>query len=183
MLRYVLLGWLNYRPMTGYQVKQMVDNASSHFWHAQTSQIYRTLNELTQEGLVGRETAGEDERDERRVYHIMPAGQRALREWLSLPMTELQPTKDALLARLFFSAQIDRDTLLMQLRVQRALHARQLEQFRTEIAQMIELARAGRPDGDRDGLLWEATRRLGELAEETTVRWLDETIVRIEAEF
>jgi len=43
MLKYVLLGALSYQPLTGYQLKQFIDSTARHFWHAQISQIYRTL--------------------------------------------------------------------------------------------------------------------------------------------
>ena len=44
-LKHALLGLLNYRPMTGYDLKQRFDHSISHFWSANLSQIYPTSEE------------------------------------------------------------------------------------------------------------------------------------------
>lgn len=183
MLKYVLLGSLHYRPLTGYQLKQFVDTSATHFWHAQTSQIYRTLHQLEADGLIASELQAQDDLPDRRIYRITVAGEEDLRAWLAEPMTEIAPTKDALLIRLFFSAQLDRETVLTQLRLQRALHVKQWTLYRTEIVGHIEAGAARYPHLRRDALLWDATRRNGELAEEAYIRWLDETIQTIEHEW
>jgi PadR family transcriptional regulator AphA len=183
VLKYVLLGGLNYQPLTGYQLKQFVDSSTKHFWYAQTSQIYRTLDALETEGLLISEIQEQEDRPDRRLYKITPAGRTALREWLEQPMTEIEPTKDTLLVRLFFSAQVDTEVVLTQLRLQRALHQQELNLYRNEIVKLIEQGVQSRPDLKRDAMLWDTTRRLGELGAETYIRWLDETIKRIEEEF
>ncbi|MBA3468527.1 MAG: PadR family transcriptional regulator [Herpetosiphonaceae bacterium] len=183
MLKYVLLGGLSKQPVTGYQLKQFVDGSSRHFWHAQTSQIYRTLNALETAGLLTSEIQEQDVRPDRRIYQITAAGQADLQAWLAEPMTEIAPTKDALLVRIFFSAQLDKATVLTQLRLQRSLHQRQLNLYQNEIADLISTQVQQNSALKRDGLLWEITRRNGELAEEAYVRWLDEAIERIEIEF
>jgi DNA-binding PadR family transcriptional regulator len=183
VLKYVLLGSLHYQPLTGYQIKQFVDTAATHFWHAQTSQIYRTLHQLERDGQVRSAIQSQDDLPDRRLYEITPDGREDLKAWLAAPMTEIAPTKDALLVRLFFSAQLDRHTILTQLRVQRALHAKQLHLYQTEIVAHIAAGAERRPDLQRDALLWDCARRQGELMEEAYIRWLDETIRRVEADF
>lgn len=183
MLKYVLLGALSYQPLTGYQLKQFVDQSAKHFWFAQTSQIYRTLDGLEKEGLLHSEIQAQQERPDRRLYVITPAGSADLNDWLIQPMTEIEPTKDSLLVRLFFSSKLDKETVLMQLRLQRSLHQQQLNMFRTDIVEQIRAGMERRPDMKRDGLLWDCARRQGELMEASYIQWLDETIKRIEGEF
>ncbi len=48
-LKQGLLGLLNYGEMTGYELAKAFNDSLSFFWQAQTSQIYRELNQL--EGL------------------------------------------------------------------------------------------------------------------------------------
>ena len=81
MLKYVLLGVLNYQPLTGYQLKQFMDQAAGHFWYAQTSQIYRTLDQLEKDGMLTSHIQAQDERPDRRLYQITPGGQADLRAW------------------------------------------------------------------------------------------------------
>ncbi|MDZ4769243.1 MAG: PadR family transcriptional regulator [Chloroflexota bacterium] len=183
MLKYVLLGGLSYQPLTGYQLKQFVDSSTRHFWFAQTSQIYRTLDMLEKEGLLTSEIQEQDTRPDRRLYHITPTGRADLQTWLAELMIEISPAKDSLLVRLFFSAQLDKETVLTQLRLQRSLHQRQLSLYRNEIVALINESTQQRPELKRDALFWDVTRRNGELVEEAYVRWLDETIQRIEAEY
>lgn len=182
MLKYVLLGGLSYQPLTGYQLKQFVDSSTRHFWYAQASQIYRTLDTLEKEGLLTSELQEQEDRPDRRLYHITSTGQTDLQTWLAEPMAEIAPTKDSLLARLFFSAQLDKETVLTQLHLQRSLHQRQLSFYQNEIVELINQSIQQRPELKRDALLWDVTRRNGEMIEEAYVQWLDETIQRIESE-
>jgi PadR family transcriptional regulator, regulatory protein AphA len=183
MLKYVLLGALAYQPLTGYQLKQFVDRSAKHFWYAQTSQIYRELNKLQAEALLTSEIQEQEERPDRRLYRMTDAGRADLLAWLTQPMTEVEPTKDTLLVRLFFSARLDKAVVLTQLRLQLALRQQQLHLFRTEIVNQIKAGLERQPELKRDALLWDAARRLGELGEEAYIRWLEETIQRIETDF
>jgi DNA-binding PadR family transcriptional regulator len=183
MLKYVLLGALTYQPLTGYQLKQFIDNSARHFWYAQTSQIYRTLNELEEKGLLTSQIQPQTDRPDQRLYHLTPTGREDLLKWLATPMTEIAPTKDELLVRLFFSALLDKEVVLTQLRLQKALHQQQLSVFKEVIPLQITTSLERNPHLKRDALLWELDRRLGELSEESYLRWLDETIARIEEEF
>jgi PadR family transcriptional regulator, regulatory protein AphA len=183
MLKYILLGNLNHEPLTGYQIKQWVDQTTRHFWHAHTSQVYRTLGKLEDDDLARSEIQEQESRPDRRLYHITQTGRDVLRKWLAQPITKIEPTKDKLIARLFFSAQLDKDTILTQLRLQRDLHQQQLDLLREEIVQQINAGKAAHPNLVLDALMWDIARRNGELMEEAYISWLDETIARVEAEF
>ena len=50
MLKHGILGLLNYGDMTGYEIKTAFEDSLNHFWHAQTSQIYRELQLLEKNG-------------------------------------------------------------------------------------------------------------------------------------
>jgi len=51
-LEFAILGFLNYQPYTGYDLKKIFDTSIRHFWPADQSQIYRTLARLTEQGLA-----------------------------------------------------------------------------------------------------------------------------------
>jgi len=57
-----LLGLLNHRPMTGYDLKKMLDHPMGFFWAAQMSQIYRELNKLEKKVLVKSEIIPQEKR-------------------------------------------------------------------------------------------------------------------------
>jgi len=183
MLKYTLLGFLNYQPMTGYELKQRMDNSTTHFWHAKLSQIYVTLKALEEEGFVTSIVEAQNDRPDKRVFTITLRGQAELRQWLAQPETELSPKKETTILKLFFSAQLERETILAGLHLQRDLHRQQLAYYREVTSQMIRQARAEFPALTKDAQLWEATRRFGEEYEELYVRWLEETIQLIETKF
>jgi len=183
MLKYALLGFLNYRPMSGYDLKQFMDQSTANFWHAKLSQIYITLKALEEDGLVTSSPVAQESRPDRRVYTITAQGQTDLTKWINTPEFEIAPSKEPFLLKLFFSAQLSKESLLAQLRIQRDLHQKQIDQYQTETADLIKQTTERAPHLLKDALLWNATRRSGEIIEEAIVRWLDETIEMINKEF
>ena len=39
-LRHGLLGLINYKPMTGYELNKEFEESLGHFWHVRSQQIY-----------------------------------------------------------------------------------------------------------------------------------------------
>lgn len=181
MLTYALLGFLRYAPMTGYDLKQIMDLSTSNFWHAKQSQIYTTLKKLEAKGQVQSEIEPQQGRPDRRVYSITPVGEQALTDWLDAPLEEIEPRKETLLLKLFFAAPTGKDALLGQLGVQRELHQRMLDTYRHETRQVIDQFASQMPEHQADAILWDATRRFGEMFEEMYLAWLAETMAVIEA--
>ncbi len=182
MLKYALLGFLNYQPMTGYEIKQMIDVSTANFWHAKQSQIYTTLKKLEADNLAVSHVEAQEGRPDRRVYNITETGRVDLRTWLAQPLRDLQPKKELLLLKLFFSANIDKRAMLAQLHLHRGMHQQQAEHYQTESKAVIQQIAASTGLA-QDALLWDATRRFGELYEEMYLRWLDDVIVLIEEKF
>ena len=192
MLKYILLGFLNYEPMTGYDLKRLVDGSTAHFWHAYHSQIYTTLRKMEQDGLVTSVIDDSDERSERRIYDITEQGKSQLKQWLGKSLTELPPSKDGLLVRLFFSGSRDNQDVLNELRFQRQLHQQQLELYqkiKPEQSTAQSPVKSDRKknhhaeslDFDREAKFWRMTLDLGLAYERMYLKWLDETIAKIES--
>src|SRR5437588_126747 len=84
-LKHALLGFLNYGPMTGYELKKFFDTSVAHFWNAELSQIYPSLKQLESEGLVEMQVDVQEDRPNRKVYSITEDGRNELVEWLARP--------------------------------------------------------------------------------------------------
>ena len=54
-LKHAILGFLSFKPLSGYDLKKAFDNAVRHGGPANQSQIYRTLTQMTKEGLLEKE--------------------------------------------------------------------------------------------------------------------------------
>ena len=178
MIKFILLGFLNYQPMTGYDLKLAIDSSTSHFWHAHHSQIYTTLRQMEKDLLVTSVYIKEESQPDRRVYTITEAGQQALAEWLDQSMTEATQIKEELLVRIFFSARRDPQEVLAELRLQRRLHEEKLAAYR-RITEEIPHEHAG-ADLQRDQIFWRATLELGMRYEEMYMGWLNDTLTMIE---
>ena len=77
---YVILGFLEARPRSGYDIKQAVENSTRFFWAASYGQIYPELKRLEPAGLAKgrRDDAGGAATD--RATRSPPAGREELHE-------------------------------------------------------------------------------------------------------
>jgi DNA-binding PadR family transcriptional regulator len=110
-LRFIILGLLGARAMTGYDIKQAFDRAIASYWNAGNSQIYTTLKALEQDGLVESELIIQQHRPNRKLYRLTAQGEAELETWLKEPAPE-RFTKDEFLAKLFFCGQTSDEVTL-----------------------------------------------------------------------
>lgn len=117
---YVILGFLDARPRSGYEIKQTVDNSTRFFWAASYGQIYPELRRLAGLGLV--ESKRDDDGGRRRQIHrVTAAGRRELRGWLQRP-AETFETRDEWLLKLFFARSTGRATAAALVRSKSEFH-------------------------------------------------------------
>src|SRR5512146_187920 len=110
-LEFAILGFLNYHPYTGYDLKKIFDTSIRHFWPADQSQIYRTLARLTGLGFAKVEKVPQEDRPDRKVYHITEAGRAELLRWLASP-PPLDDPRSAPLIQVFFTGQLSDQEIL-----------------------------------------------------------------------
>src|SRR6266513_3986470 len=118
---YVILGMLGWRPMSGYEIKALVDKSTRFFWAASYGQIYPELRRLEEAGLI----EGEDDPTggrQRRAYTLTPAGDAALDEWLRSDEEPAYELRDEALLKLFFSGELTQQERLRVIRQMRARH-------------------------------------------------------------
>jgi len=179
MLKYALLGFLNYNPATGYDLKQFIDVSTSYFWHAKQSQIYTTLKKMEEEDLVSSRFEPQEGRPNRRVYTISQDGKDELIGWLEKPLDSIEKHKEKLLLKIFFSAGIKKDIVLFELHQQEKLHQKQLLRYQNTTKEVIDQFK-GSTGLSEDAEFWEMTRRFGELYEQMNITWLREVISKLE---
>ena len=108
VLQYVILGFLSLAPMSGYDLKRHFDLSVNYFWSADKAQIYRTLGTLVDKGLVEVRTLRGSSGPARQEHSITTAGRAVLHDWLVSDLDH-QVARNAFLARVFFSADLDPD--------------------------------------------------------------------------
>ena len=116
-LKDALLGLLNHKPMTGYDLKKILDHPMGFFWVAQMSQIYRELNKLEEKGLVKSEIVPQEKRPDRKVYQLTEEGKKIFLDWLNkFPDQLSQTSRSQFLMRIFFSSRIKLDEFAFQIK-------------------------------------------------------------------
>lgn len=172
-LNYAILGYLGYHPASGYALKKMFDHSVRHFWRANQSQIYRSLADLHRKGWVDMSVEEQDERPDRKVYTITPAGRDALRVWL----TETLPppsTRSAPLIQAFFAGQLSNAEILQK-----------FEQYRQQMLTLFQMydripeylaEMKAEVDSEREAYFWHATLNLGKRTLAANIDWCDAVI-------
>ncbi|XWX05212.1 PadR family transcriptional regulator [Aggregatilineales bacterium SYSU G02658] len=168
-LTHAILGLLTITPMTGYELKtQAFDNTIKYFWQADQAQIYRTLSAMAEQGWVESTLEIQEDRPNRKVYHITEAGLEELRRWLHTEQP-LPVHRDPFLVQMFFAGQLDSATVLNHIARQRAAHQALLEQYK-----QLPVPPLNDPDLDHSRLFWRLTLEMGITTEKTYLDWLDQ---------
>jgi PadR family transcriptional regulator, regulatory protein AphA len=98
--RYAILGALSLCPLSGYDMKKLIERSIAHFWNESYGQIYPILNRLAAEGLAARKQQRQRGKPDRHVYSLTEEGRQELAAWLELP-ARYEPVRSELLLKLF----------------------------------------------------------------------------------
>jgi len=177
-LDYAILGFLNYHPYTGYDLKKIFDTSIHHFWPADQSQIYRTLSKLTESGWAGMEKVPQDDRPDRKLYHITEAGRAELHSWLSGP-PPLGEARSAPLIQVFFSGQLSNDEILEKFEGYAALLRGILEQYDQVPAQLGPFQQE--IPSPREHFFWMLTLENGLASIRANLQWAESVVERIKS--
>ena len=82
MLKHGILGLIGNGDKTGYEIMTVFRDSLKHFWTAQTSQIYRELQRMEEDGWISRRPVSQTGKPDKKVYSITAAGREELLRWL-----------------------------------------------------------------------------------------------------
>src|SRR3979409_1669287 len=117
----VSLGILGLGPHSGYDIKQLADVSTRHFWATSYGQIYPELKRLTESGLIKSEAAPTGER-QRTLYHLTAKGKQARQKWVADPAIQNLEVRDEMLLKLFFADAMSRKQTVTHLGAMRRRH-------------------------------------------------------------
>ena len=109
-IQYVILGYLGWQPMTGYDLKKLIANAEILPWTANNNQIYKALIKLNEAGWVSKQVESGQSGLNRHVYTITPAGDMALKDWVQGTAAAPQ-FKNRFLDRLMWADRLEPDEI------------------------------------------------------------------------
>lgn len=143
VLRYAILGLLNRRDMTGYDLTKEFQASLSEFWSAKHSQIYPELRALADEGLVTWQVAISGTVLEKKLYSITEQGKKELHRWQCSDAAIPALPKDEFKLRLFFSDSVSPEQRIRMLENQLIQHREKLAHLKKNAEQF-----SGSPPAD-----------------------------------
>ena len=139
---YVILGLLSESPLTGYQMKQLINIRFRFFWNESYGQLYPTLKDLKARGLIQEmEAKAEMGVRAQKAYGICESGLEALKVWLQQPV-EKETVRLEILLKMYFSNLTEPEVMAEHIRLFQASHERDLQvlnMFQTELESIAEV--------------------------------------------
>jgi DNA-binding PadR family transcriptional regulator len=114
-LKHALLGFLSVSSATGYELKGIFESTVQHFWNADLSQIYRTLDEIKADGLATVRVEPQQSKPPRHIYSLCEKGREELRRWLREPVKDRPIIRNQLLLKVFFGAFLQKAEIIAHL--------------------------------------------------------------------
>jgi DNA-binding PadR family transcriptional regulator len=97
----VILGFIYEEPMSGYDIKQIMENSVSYFFDASFGAIYPALRKMEKEGLVEKQVIQQDGKPNRNLFAITESGKEQFQQYLNSPINPTI-TRSDILIRIFF---------------------------------------------------------------------------------
>ncbi len=171
ILEYAIMGFLRFQPATGYDLKKLLDQSIRHFWAADQSQIYRTINLLAEKGWVEVERVAQNDRPDRKLVHLTETGRVELIKWLEGPFPSEEP-RSAPLVQVFFTGALPDESIQSRFEQVSDLFRAHLAQY----AQVDEIMQSfiQQLSSLRDAYFWQKTLDLGKRIAQVQMEWAEE---------
>jgi PadR family transcriptional regulator, regulatory protein AphA len=166
-----VLGLLTRGPKSGYDLKKHAEASVGYFWDPAKSQIYAVLPRLVEAGYATSRKVAQEQRPDKQVYRITRRGREALRDWIASTPPPPDPSRNALLLKVFFGDLADPAAVLEQVRARRE----DAEELKAELDRIDEGSTG--QDGDFYPAL---TRSYGHHWADAIIGWAKEVERRID---
>ncbi|GIO45681.1 PadR family transcriptional regulator [Paenibacillus azoreducens] len=136
-IQYTLLGLLAREPLSGYEMKQQINNRIAHFYKINNNQLYPSLSKLEDAGFIELQAIEQDSyRPPRKIYRITTSGIDALKAWV-LELPEIGD-HDTFLLKQYSAWLVRPDALIGLLEKNKEQHERTLEDYKEKISSFQE---------------------------------------------
>jgi len=136
-LRYALLGLLTEKPLSGYDLSKTIEESQELFWKASTSQIYRELAKLSEDGFVEVSVEQQEGRPNKKVYSSTDPGKSAFRTWL-MEQSDANINRVEFLVRTFFFDKLPAEEAVEIILAWRRQHEEKLREMENYISAVVD---------------------------------------------
>ena len=109
-IKYAILGLLSWKPATGYELKKIFEDSSEMYWSGNNNQIYKSLVQLLNDGLVTNEVKHQENSPSKKIYSITEEGLARLKDWV-LEEPDVPELKNTFLIQLAWADQLSDEEL------------------------------------------------------------------------
>jgi DNA-binding PadR family transcriptional regulator len=111
----------------GYELKASFERAVGPQWgKLNIGHVYQVLDRLEREGFVLKRVVRQEDRPDKSVYRLTPAGRDELERWLEAPFVREGGYRDDFFLKLFAGSQLGPEALASVVRVQRQAYLQEL---------------------------------------------------------
>jgi PadR family transcriptional regulator, regulatory protein AphA len=105
--KYVVLGFLYFQPMHGYDLHKQIEIDLREVWRIRQSQSYNLLKHLEKEGWITTTHQPQEKRPDRELLTITDSGRNQFESWLFTPTPgSARAIRVEFITRLYFASQI-----------------------------------------------------------------------------
>jgi DNA-binding PadR family transcriptional regulator len=122
----VILGLLQKRSYTGYEMKHLFETVFSFFFDASFGTIYPALSKMEQLGYITKENIVQENRPNKNVYTITALGKEQFSEYMSSPV-EKETMRSDFHMRMFFGEYAQEETSIKWIEDAIAKNSKKLE--------------------------------------------------------
>lgn len=113
--KFSILGLLTIKPLSGYDIKKLINTTISHFWSESNGQLYPTLNQLIKDNWIVISENPASRKTKSIIYAITTLGRQELQKWM-LSQDEKSLHRDENLLKLFFGKNISTAECILRLK-------------------------------------------------------------------
>jgi DNA-binding PadR family transcriptional regulator len=117
---YAILGLLSWKPLTGYDIKKIIQESPYIYWSGNNNQIYKSLIQLEKDGMVSCRVIHQENGPSKKEYDITDLGYETLNHWIKFQEFEMPEYKKTFLVQLSWSANLEKAELDLLLRKYKA---------------------------------------------------------------
>lgn len=166
---FAILGALSMWPMSGYDIRKVLERGMGRYWAESYGQIYPFLKQLLARGSIRKSEEKGRGKPDRHVYSLTEKGRKELKEWLVRPAGPA-PCREELLLKLFFGSQVEPFVCIGQIQRFRDYHRNSLRD-----SEQIEKSLVGAEESP-DSIYWLITMKFSQHVSRALMAWCDEAL-------
>jgi len=141
---YAILGFISKRPMSGYDIKKVLERTSKWYWAESNAQIYPILKRMEEKGCLESHVDETSGARKRRIYQITEKGLDKLKTWLLQPV-EPSTYRNEFILKINMGQHLSKEQLVQQVEHFHERIQKQVKEIQ-EIRNYIEEEHKDRPD-------------------------------------